>query len=248
MSVPMLSLTPQGRRGSPPSGRALRCRLGTATSLVVVAAACVVAACASSRSGSTSANVTPAAAPSPMEAPSPSVAATPEDRATFGESGQSQWSLGQPACPANADSSVSSGARSAAGTTAPTADSGRSAPRSDSASTRRPAIILRASASAQEVRFASQPRIVVRLCGGTLDSVHVIERRNLPSPVVAGTTYRNVYVAVEILGHLDAACIASKLGAGGSAPTPTVCGSLSATDSAGAQRTPSGGTPPPSGP
>src|SRR5438874_1905038 len=32
-----------------------------------------------------------------------------------------------------------------------------------------PDIILRASVSAREVRFASQPHISVRLCGGTLD-------------------------------------------------------------------------------
>jgi hypothetical protein len=50
----------------------------------------------------------------------------------------------------------------------------------------------------------------VRLCGG-LDSVHVVERRNLPDPVVAGHTYRDVYVAVEIFGRLNADCIVAAL-------------------------------------
>lgn len=77
---------------------------------------------------------------------------------------------------------------------------------------RRPvAIALLASAEAREVRFAREPRVRVRLCGG-LDSVRVVERRNLPRPVVAGQTYRNVYVAVEILGRLDAECLAERLG------------------------------------
>lgn len=77
---------------------------------------------------------------------------------------------------------------------------------------RRPvAIALLASAEAREVRFSREPRIRVRLCGG-LDSVRVVERRNLPRPVVAGQTYRNVYVAVEILGRLDAECLAERLG------------------------------------
>lgn len=74
-------------------------------------------------------------------------------------------------------------------------------------------VAIYASASAREVRFARQPEIRVRLCGG-LDSIRVVERRNIPSPVVAGTTYRDVYVAVEILGRIDAACLARRLGVG----------------------------------
>ena len=76
------------------------------------------------------------------------------------------------------------------------------------------AVMLLASASAREVRFARQPEIRVRLCGG-LDSVHVVERRNLPEPVVVGQTYRDVYVAVEILGRVDAACLTRRLGLAG---------------------------------
>ncbi|HEX3533426.1 MAG TPA: hypothetical protein VHT23_04335, partial [Gemmatimonadaceae bacterium] len=37
---------------------------------------------------------------------------------------------------------------------------------------------------------------------------------NLPSPVVAGTTYRNVYVAVELVGRLNGECLANILGVG----------------------------------
>jgi len=42
----------------------------------------------------------------------------------------------------------------------------------------------------------------------------VVQRDNLPSPVVAGTTYRNVYIAVEIIGRVNAECLANQLGVG----------------------------------
>jgi hypothetical protein len=104
-----------------------------------------------------------------------------------------------------------------------------------------PDIIVRASVSAREVRFASQPRVSIRLCGGTLDSIRILERRNLPSPVVAGTTYRDVRVAIEILGHLNASCITRGLtggraGAPGTASDP--CAALGIRDSARATRAP----------
>ena len=70
--------------------------------------------------------------------------------------------------------------------------------------------MLLAAASAREVTFAKQPEIRVRLCGG-LDSLRVVERRNLPTPVVAGRTYRDVYVAVEIFGRLNADCIVAAM-------------------------------------
>src|SRR5687768_8174660 len=38
-----------------------------------------------------------------------------------------------------------------------------------------PSVVLYASASAREVRFGSQPRILVRLCGAVTDSVRVVE-------------------------------------------------------------------------
>jgi hypothetical protein len=75
------------------------------------------------------------------------------------------------------------------------------------------AITIFAEAQAREVTFNRQPTIHVRLSGG-LDSVHVLERRNLPSPVVTGTTYRDVYVAVEIFGRLTAECLAAQLTGG----------------------------------
>jgi hypothetical protein len=72
------------------------------------------------------------------------------------------------------------------------------------------AVVIYAAASAREVHFNKQPEIRVRLSGG-LDSVHVLERRNLPSPVVTGTTYRDVYVAVQIFGRLTADCLKQTL-------------------------------------
>jgi hypothetical protein len=71
----------------------------------------------------------------------------------------------------------------------------------------------------------------VRLCGALGDSVHVIERRNLPDPVQPGTTYRDVYIAVEILGHLNADCIARRLGvASDTSKTSGACASLGLRD------------------
>jgi hypothetical protein len=102
-----------------------------------------------------------------------------------------------------------------------------------------PDIIVRASVSAREVTFRTQPHVAIRLCGGTLDSIRVVERRNLPTPVVAGTTYRDVYVAIEILGHLTGSCIANGLTGGRAAPqTSDLCATLGIRDSAGARRAP----------
>jgi len=74
-------------------------------------------------------------------------------------------------------------------------------------------IILLVGVYADEVRFASQPHVRVRLCWGR-DTLRVVQRENLPSPVVAGTTYRNVYVAVELIGRINAACLADRIGVG----------------------------------
>jgi hypothetical protein len=142
-------------------------------------------------------------------------------------------------------------------------DSGGRSPRTDTlgrrdsvafnrniATARQPDIRLFASVSASEVRFAAQPRIRVRLCNGGLDSAHVLERRNLPSPVQVGTTYRNVYVAVEILGHLNALCLSGLVTGqrtdttrAGTASSP--CVSLGISDSTGAIRSPSAPRRPP---
>lgn len=81
------------------------------------------------------------------------------------------------------------------------------------ARTGNPTIQLLVGVSADEVRFARQPRVRVGLCWGG-DTLRVVQRENLPSPVVAGTTYRNVYVAVEIIGRLNAECLSNALGVG----------------------------------
>ncbi len=73
-------------------------------------------------------------------------------------------------------------------------------------------VVLFASMSADEVRFAAPPKICVKLRGDVrLDSLRVVGRRNITSPVVSGTSYRNVYVAVELLGHVNAECIAARI-------------------------------------
>jgi hypothetical protein len=105
-------------------------------------------------------------------------------------------------------------------TDAPSISSDTTRVRSDSvavsvggARTGAPDIILLAQVQADEVRFASQPRVRVRLCWGG-DTLRVVQRENLPSPVVAGTTYRNVYVAVELLGRLNAECLVDRIATG----------------------------------
>jgi hypothetical protein len=99
--------------------------------------------------------------------------------------------------------------------------------RSDTASfgiggarTGRPDIVLWVGVHADEVRFATQPHVRVRLCWGG-DTLRVVQRTNIPSPVVAGTTYRNVYVAVELVGRLNGECLANAIAVGtrvGAAP------------------------------
>jgi len=79
-------------------------------------------------------------------------------------------------------------------------------------------VILLVGIHADEVRFASQPHVRARLCWGG-DSVRVVQRDNLPSPIVPGTTYRNVYIAVELIGRVNAECLADKIGVGNRAPT-----------------------------
>ena len=96
-------------------------------------------------------------------------------------------------------------------------DSARPAIRSDTGAVD---IVLLASASVREVRFNRQPEIRVRLCGG-LDSVRVVERRNLPDRVVVGQTYRDVHVVVEVLGRVNAACLARWIGVQGASNDST---------------------------
>jgi hypothetical protein len=87
--------------------------------------------------------------------------------------------------------------------------------------------------SANEIRFEKSPVVCVRLTGDAqLDSVHVLARKNLASPVVRGGSYRDVYVAVEILGRLNADCIAARItgsaAIGAAADSTTRCASLEA--------------------
>src|SRR5204863_6305794 len=79
----------------------------------------------------------------------------------------------------------------------------------------------------------SQPHVRVRLCWGG-DTVRVVQRDNLPSPVVAGTTYRNVYIAVELIGRVNAECLADRIGVGNpQRPPPVQPNSVATTASAG---------------
>ncbi len=98
--------------------------------------------------------------------------------------------------------------------------------RSDSASfgiggartgTGNPTVHLLVGVQADQVTFAKQPQVRVRLCWGG-DTLRVVQRTNLPSPVVAGTTYRNVYVAVELIGRLNGECLSNAIGVGTQQP------------------------------
>jgi hypothetical protein len=70
-----------------------------------------------------------------------------------------------------------------------------------SADAPRPDVVVLAFFQAEEVRFSAQPHIAIRVCGD-LDSARIIARRNLPDPVVVGETYRDVYIAVELVGRV----------------------------------------------
>jgi hypothetical protein len=120
----------------------------------------------------------------------------------------------------------------------------RPTPRAPRDTAQHTAVRLFAAVRADEVQFARQPKICVTMSGDVrLDSVHVVGRRNLASPVVSGTTYRDIYVAVEILGHLNAECISARIT--GAAPTGQAagpCASIGVRDTTAGRRT---GAPPP---
>ncbi|MFL5593852.1 MAG: hypothetical protein ACJ78M_03230 [Gemmatimonadaceae bacterium] len=99
-------------------------------------------------------------------------------------------------------------------------------PRADSASfglggarTGAADVLLLVGVHADQVRFGSQPHVRARLCWGG-DTLRVIQRDNLPSPVVPGTTYRNVFIAVELIGRVNAECLADRIGVGGAQQPP----------------------------
>lgn len=110
-------------------------------------------------------------------------------------------------------------------------------------------VMLLVGVHADEVKFAAQPHLRARLCWGG-DTLRVVQRDNLPSPIVPGTTYRNVYIAVELIGRVNAQCLADRLGVGNnsargaqtvprtavSSPTSaTECAFLGGTAAGGAQ-------------
>ena len=103
----------------------------------------------------------------------------------------------QVSLPGALDSSACPNARSIAVTRVDSMPPARTAlPRAD--------VVVLAFIQAAEVRFSAQPRISVRVCGD-LDSARIVARRNLPDPIVVGETYRDVLIAVELLGHLKVA-------------------------------------------
>ncbi|HEY0528674.1 MAG TPA: hypothetical protein VGD02_07585 [Gemmatimonadaceae bacterium] len=101
-------------------------------------------------------------------------------------------------------------------------------------------VILRVGVQIDQLRFNRQPNVRVRLCWGG-DTLRVVSRQNLPSPVVAGTTYRNVYIAVELLGRVNAQCLADQIGVGNAASSRRAatsvagCAFLGGSAGAGAQ-------------
>jgi hypothetical protein len=107
-------------------------------------------------------------------------------------------------------------------------------------------VILLVGIHADEVRFASQPHVRARLCWGG-DTVRVVQRDNLPSPIVPGTIYRNVYIAVELVGRVNAECLAEKIGVGNRAPTTpaTSVGSCAFLGGSAATDAPNRKPPPP---
>ena len=115
-----------------------------------------------------------------------------------------------------------------------------------------PDVLLLVGVHADQVRFASQPRVRVRLCWGG-DTLRVVRRDNLPSPVVPGTTYRNVFVAVELLGRINAECLAERIGVGAAprttqpaaAGTPTSVGNCAFLGGSAATGTQNTRPPPP---
>jgi hypothetical protein len=83
---------------------------------------------------------------------------------------------------------------------------------SAAASQLRPDVVIRASATARAVTVNGQPRVNVTFNGcGIRDTVRVLERTNLPKPVVSGTTYQNVRIAVELYAWFDVECILAQL-------------------------------------
>jgi len=126
----------------------------------------------------------------------------------------------RPTCAAILANDSTVGARLGPGLSDSTARDTTNRPRSDSAAfgvggTKNGAadVMLLVGVHADQVLFKSQPHLRVRLCWGG-DTLRVVQRDNLPSPIVPGTTYRNVYIAVEVIGRVNAECLANAIGVG----------------------------------
>ena len=119
---------------------------------------------------------------------------------------------------------------------APSAAQGQARPAcadSARADTAGAAVVVRASVAIDEVTFRTRPRAGARVNGCAGPAVRVLERRNLPERVEAGATYRDVFIAVEIVGRLEAACIAALAGGGGlGTALGGVCGPAAQADTA----------------
>jgi len=107
--------------------------------------------------------------------------------------------------------------RGAAQSAPPAAPCPAAAAPADSARAAAPAaaadVTILASVTIDELRFNAEPKGRVQVLGcGERDGLRVLERRNLPERVQPGVTYRDVRVSVEILGTLNAACIAALAG------------------------------------
>jgi hypothetical protein len=68
---------------------------------------------------------------------------------------------------------------------------------------RRSDVSIAASASAEELRFETEPEVDVRSVGsGARDSRHSTRRDNVDSPVRPGKVYRRVFAATEVTARL----------------------------------------------
>ena len=95
-------------------------------------------------------------------------------------------------------------------------------------------VVIRASVHMNEVTFRTEPRATARVPGCVGPPVRVLERRNLPERVQAGATYRDVYIAVEIVGRVEAQCIAALAQGGGPGTVLSggACGTAAPADTA----------------
>jgi hypothetical protein len=111
-------------------------------------------------------------------------------------------------------------------------------------STAAPAVRIHARALVGELRFTSEPRADVAVGGcPAANAIDVIIRDNLPRPVQAGTTYRDVAIGIEIRTSLSVLCASALKSLLSEASTPAaarmarLCGDTSPPDTTG-QRSP----------